>query len=630
MQKGKIQIQVSRGNIDLLIRSTYQEINKLKLKSERFQKKKRQEDDKLRKERYESIQNEAASSGKRNAALEMKWAELNDIEECEELNAQIQEQQKVFAQIIEGKENLRKEFEDELKKKDDEYIKMLKEQSNDIRDMIKQMRSQYTSVRLANLNEFEDIEKQFEQDRQNLIKEQQTEIDKIFEKHNSIEKEYVDQYAAKEEDNIKNIEDLRIKGAKHYAELKITMETEIQDLEKCFEDMKALYQLITEKLDYSLKVLKEKHDENNTLCDELKRRENNYKNRLKDLIRDYNQKDKNFKEENKRLTQEYKRVIKQFKELQRKFKHFEKADMERYTEIQKMNEAEVQKLKEQIIKCNMTIHVQQLGIKWVNHLTEEEIIANQLASQQPVLAESEEVQFLVSESKLKEICKIILDEADFLIDDKLREELEGKPEHENISQRLDCIKKCLYIESTDEMNIFIKQLITTCRVKTLDEQQMEAKQRLIEAGIIKEEQFVQEIDLETTQININEIIRFLQNWQTTKEQRKHMLESQSSKKAVKQETQREIKERIAREGKKYWEKLTQVLPARTFRIWNVLDKSLSEYYELLLERQKLIEETSDLHNQNEELKNLLNQYIQIDHELIIRPTRLINVDQAQK
>ena len=38
----------------------------------------------------------------------------------------------------------------------------------------------------------------------------------------------------------------------------------------------------------------------------------------------------------------------------------------------------------------------------------------------------------------------------------------------------------------------------------------------------------------------------------------------------------------------------------------MLDVALSKYYSLLLDRQKLIEETGDLHNQNEELKNLLN------------------------
>ena len=48
----------------------------------------------------------------------------------------------------------------------------------------------------------------------------------------------------------------------------------------------------------------------------------------------------------------------------------------------------------------------------------------------------------------------------------------------------------------------------------------------------------------------------------------------------------------------------------------MLDKALSKYYDLLLERQKLIEETGDLHNQNEELKNLLDQYFQVNFHII--------------
>ena len=43
----------------------------------------------------------------------------------------------------------------------------------------------------------------------------------------------------------------------------------------------------------------------------------------------------------------------------------------------------------------------------------------------------------------------------------------------------------------------------------------------------------------------------------------------------------------------------------------MLDTALSKYYQLLLDRQKLIDDTGDLHNQNEELKKLLNQYLQV-------------------
>ena len=45
----------------------------------------------------------------------------------------------------------------------------------------------------------------------------------------------------------------------------------------------------------------------------------------------------------------------------------------------------------------------------------------------------------------------------------------------------------------------------------------------------------------------------------------------------------------------------------------MLDGALTNYYQLLLDRQKLIDATGDLHNQNEELKKLLNQYLQVNY-----------------
>ena len=63
-----------------------------------------------------------------------------------------------------------------------------------------------------------------------------------------------------EEDFEKKIEELRIEGMQNFTSTKIRMENDIQNLEKCYEEMKALYQLNTEKLDYNLKVLKEKRE----------------------------------------------------------------------------------------------------------------------------------------------------------------------------------------------------------------------------------------------------------------------------------------------------------------------------------------------------------------------------------
>ena len=47
-----------------------------------------------------------------------------------------------------------------------------------------------------------------------------------------------------------------------------------------------------------------------------------------------------------------------------------------------------------------------------------------------------------------------------------------------------------------------------------------------------------------------------------------------------------------------------------------------------MERQNLIEETGLLNQQNEELKTLLNQYLQagVNHDLKVPPTQVIRLD----
>jgi len=68
--------------------------------------------------------------------------------------------------------------------------------------------------------------------------------------------------------------------------------------------------------------------------------------------------------------------------------------------------------------------------------------------------------------------------------------------------------------------------------------------------------------------------------------------------------------REKKKEKMYWAQMTKILTDQKLSVWKALDKALSEYYQLLVDRQNLIEETGLLNQQNEELKTLLNQYLQ--------------------
>ena len=74
--------------------------------------------------------------------------------------------------------------------------------------------------------------------------------------------------------------------------------------------------------------------------------------------------------------------------------------------------------------------------------------------------------------------------------------------------------------------------------------------------------------------------------------------------------------------------MTTILSDQKRSVWGALDKALTRYYQMLVDRQNLIEETGLLNQQNEELKTLLNQYLQagVNQELQVPPTQVIRLD----
>ena len=84
----------------------------------------------------------------------------------------------------------------------------------------------------------------------------------------------------------------------------------------------------------------------------------------------------------------------------------------------------------------------------------------------------------------------------------------------------------------------------------------------------------------------------------------------SGKKKSSYESEEQEAEREKKRQKANWQKLQGILSEQKLSVWKALSKALSKYYEMLVKRQDLIEETGLLNQQNEELKTLLNQYLQ--------------------
>ena len=175
------------------------------------------------------------------------------------------------------------------------------------------------------------------------------------------------------------LETTRIENDREFMNAKVSAEIEIQNCEKCHEDMKALYMLNSEKLNYNHKVLSEKTDENNNITTQLKAKESDYRDQFKKKKDDYDLKSEQLNKQNKKLTKQYTAISKQYKDLHKKFEHFVMTDTLRYREIQKMNDEEIQKMKLRVINCDRIIHQQQLGVVW-EAFDEQEVVKEELRS----------------------------------------------------------------------------------------------------------------------------------------------------------------------------------------------------------------------------------------------------------
>ena len=122
-------------------RETTEIITKIRSHAERNENIRRIQEDKLKGERANKIQTEVITSHKKNVEIDWTWQELEEKEDCEELAKDIEVQKEACKNIIQQKDELIKSFMEQLRDKDEEYIKAGMKQNDDIDELILSMKS---------------------------------------------------------------------------------------------------------------------------------------------------------------------------------------------------------------------------------------------------------------------------------------------------------------------------------------------------------------------------------------------------------------------------------------------------------------------------------------------------------
>lgn len=577
----------------------------------------------------------------------MKWAELLEKEIPQELFTEIHTQMAACTSIIKSKDSLVSDFMLQLRKKDEEYVRALRQQAEDVDELLSKIRTEYKTIQGEYDKELDSIEDAYLEERDKMIQDHIADIDSLFESRRNREIYYKESKQKREEQYQKEIDDLLSKGADQYNKLKIELEMNIQTLKQQLEEIRATYQLNTEKLDYNYRVLTELDVEKNAELSRYKRRLTRLKDQLNHFTARYHEISTADARTNTDLTEDYRRLTQKYKDLQAKFRHFEVADTIKFDEIWNMHEDEAKDLVDKLLKADKVLSEQQLG--WVWKPPDLEALsgrgmtaplgdggggapaaAKEVAELDEEDEDIENQRKRISGAKVRAMLRVLASEAGFLLQTEVEESLRSLPDSEAEVSRAEALLRALGIKSADRMNALLSYFFR-------DPRAVEKNKRpgvLATNGSTRMELENKGDDLSSTQNEGEE------NWDGTWMPGEVTDEIQELKLMIKPEdviaAVRAFMEdsadaipllggaksrdgggggaggggkRKAKHMKAYWNQLSQIVPDEAVGVWKQLEVNCKNYKEILERRAKAVEEVDTLATKNAELKRQLNQYL---------------------
>lgn len=521
--------------------------------------------------------------------------------------------------------------------------------------ILERMGQQFKELQEEYEVELEQIEDAFLKERDELLASNKQEFDALADKNRAMLMQTMDAKLQREEEYQREIEDLRNKDSEDYNKLKIKLQTDIQTLEQQLEEMRATYQLNTEKLEYNYRVLTERDMENSATLTQQKRKLTRLKDALSNLMQRYKNQDAADRHKNQDLTEEYRRITKQYKDLQSKFRHFEIADNRRYREVWAMHEEELSEMVQKVLAADRIIHEQQLGVEWVDPMSisdnqskgrggggtvgaggvaggsvdtdmnETSVGSNPEASDSgfapPAAAKGGAIQGRVAAAKVKKMLAMLAHEAGFLVDAKVKKALEDMDEEKAAVVRADSLLKALGVETQSDVEKLLSYFFSEY---DLPEHEDEEHNELMQ---------LKSLDLCIKSDNVIQVIKqFVEDRSDRADGDNRSLGKKVSAATAMEQAAHDAeearRERNRREEREFWERMANVIPDKTYRVWGALEKGLLKYNECLKGRADTIDAVAQLEQQNKELKSLLSQYLgaRVNDDLIVPPTQMIRVE----
>ena len=665
-KSGLQQVSESLYHLDKRKSGGIQDVTQIRVATDEEESRRRVNDEKMRHERLTKLQQEALSSAKANAAIEMKWAELLEKDIPQELHHDIQLQMASCQSIISSKDSLTSEFLLQLRSKDEEYVRALRQQSEDVENLLTHIRSEFKDMQTEYDKEIDAIEDAYLDERDRIIADHTMDIDQLFESRRNKEVHYKETKQKREEQYQKEIEELITKGADQYNKLKIELEMNIQTLKQQLEEIRATYQLNTEKLDYNYRVLTELDVEKNAELTRYKRRLTRLKDQLNHYASKFNQMNSSDSKINSDLTENYRRLTQKYKDLQAKFRHFEVADTQKFDEVWGMHEDEAKDLIDQLLKADKILTEQQLGWVWkapdMHSLTmnnkqhigggDQSASATKTegagtgsgagATDNSTIEGTAKTGPMVSGSRIRSVLKILSQEAGFLgLQPQVQRSIDEIPDEKSSDLgSAEAMLRALGINSEEKvvllMNYFFTDNVQGCMVEMEGEGDALPKEDEVDGfGEPIQSRLYGEDDLALNFPGEDmDELRVMISPESVMGAIKAFLDdtvvSASLGATKKEDPGGAGAKKKANSIQTYWTQLSQVVSDDSVGVWSQLESDIKNYKDILKKRKDTIAEVDDLTVQNDELKRVLNQYLgdQKNEMFCIPPSQTMRVNKV--
>ncbi|XP_060785447.1 dynein regulatory complex protein 1 [Neoarius graeffei] len=578
--------------------------------------------------RLEKLENAAKSSTEKFNEIMNKWTEAKTKAIHQELRDDLRKQQQLCWQIIEDKNKLISELQQELKGRDDRFVKDRKREAEEVDLLIDRMQEQISSLKKGYRKELDIIESSFSDEWRDSLTASKNKWEQQRRERSDKELEYLLKRMKMVEEHEALLNRLRVESAEEYKKIKIKLETDVQRLEQDLQERKAIYQLNQEKLEYNVQMLKKYEEEYAVNKAHQLRKITRLQDTRNNLKKKCSIQEKQSCEEIQSLTNKYKRLMQQYKDIQKRIRHFAVVDAKRYEEVWLMNEDEAKALVHRAVDLDRVIHDQILGLTWspsplpfMDHSspsqpqrTARQVVAQVLGEEDETRDQTERERRTLEDSgslessmagvdrkTVKRLLELLCDEMGFLIDSKLLKLFSSMEKNEQTSLKLDSIFCAMGIENEEDINKMTKFFLKYKKPQTEKENMSLSNQAENESNFIDPNDLLSALRAFTTQYcRDREIPRHKGS--------ALMLERMNDS-----------------EVEAYWENIANVIPEPKLKVWRALEAGLKKYHTELTKRSKLLTETQQLKQQNSELRMLLYKYqnAKVNAELMIPPTQMM-------